>query len=1486
MPFIKSHSNFVLKNRHQDVNDGTIFERDITTIGGLNQFSKGQTPIYKSGNFIITVRNDGRPSNQYNTSKWKENDSGDTWTLQTISGMVSDYEDQDDTKIVLKQDYYDFRDFAYYGSLTELFRASVTDIVARFPGELYSTYETSAVTDEETGEVSYEKINRNAYYKKSHSDDFDKIDDYGVLGSTNLTYVDNPFGIDIYSKKKPLDAEVLKYFADEGYKNYIMFKGDTYDTTNEDNYVLTSWTVSYNTPCAEHPDIFPIGSRVATVTLVNKASTSISIQVWVGDEHNIVYLTDSANMDIHIRPRDTFYARFWNECDNFQKLLINRDNGYKATFSVIRENDFGYYREFMSLVFPKGDGGYNIDATDYGFNAYTTHMVQIGEYYDENFTDNLWRSMTHEAIKNFDWTYTREYQEGDEEEYVLGGQKMQKALRIFAREFDEIISYINNIKNNNRVTYDERNNIPDYFLTDVVENEGWNVKMVYPYSLTEYVGDSRTVVNPETYTESGDCKGQLFNQEGDNIIRREFSQNSNNLVKPYSKSMIDDETEDGYFIVCKGDDCTDINTVEVTNPPIPCTGGTVEVTWKLTKEKGKRTQINTPCEYKCGLDEGEEPSFTFVRADDDKTLLDNCALSDKGVVKDRIKSYTDEKEWSYQDANNEFLRRLKINSPYIWRHKGTLEGIDMILGMFGLRNKKWVDSIPAWLKECKYKYEDGKFKYDYEVIEYTSFTKRIEEPWDVVHQDYRINWINSTKTIIYDNRFISNYTKYGANSNILTYQGIPVQYREAYDSEAEPYITKDTLEHQIEGIRPTANSGEAFVRMDGTPVKRRFLYPNFDKNEQLDGNPYFQMDGGWLSKKIHLNEQDSWVNFQFDVDDNIVFTDYKEEGKLLDNGFLDDNIFLYKETIRNIRRVDNINELLSLPTVELHNGIICSVTSIERNSAVIDGVVYPITTEWSSDSTNGHSVSYISFTKTDGFIKVGKNKFFDTTMMVYDIDGNQYLYDVDGMDDGLVIKAYIKDDGTFMCQEDETGNYSITYFQELDKYYEEEGYTNYFILDDINYAEELARFESDGDTSTVSGWTSGWRRLVYGDRDFLKINTITNDYNGNNPHNGNMVYDNGHEYFLYFKRLFKHTSENDLFDERCYDDFYRTLDDEIVHYGFNGLVENNDDILQYDDFLVEDSKIHYFGNYKTKKEDNAIKEVWIYGQDADRLSGSTYKDGEATNARGGYDKIYDHDKVSSQNIKQYILTKIAPYDKMATDKEVDEVTNQIVNNKRLTIRFYLHNKWYTEDGQNELKYIDDIVMNYLTQMIPSTTLLTIEYDLGHVIEEIVTEGTNPPSEGEESTIETETITEVYSSGINCENSIQTIATSTHFETTVTVVQAAGPCCINSTTSYTFSNVNLECRKYDEEQVQVHYVATITCDECPSRTEEGDSGYTLSVSCNPDSTERTFTFGGKLGSFTAIQQAGPCCPCECEDLTITQTTITRTASNTDSKEITI
>ena len=55
----------------------------------------------------------------------------------------------------------------------------------------------------------------------------------------------------------------------------------------------------------------------------------------------------------------------------------------------------------------------------------------------------------------------------------------------------------------------------------------------------------------------------------------------------------------------------------------------------------------------------------------------------------------------------------------------------------------------------------------------------------------------------------------------------------------------------------------------------------------------------------------------------------------------------------------------------------------------------------------------------------------------------------------------------------------------------------------------------------------------------------------------------------------------------------------------------------------------------------------------------------------------------------------------------DKVTNQIMNTKRMCITFYLDK--FNDDKWNQVKYLDDIIMSYLTQMIPSTTILSIKY---------------------------------------------------------------------------------------------------------------------------------------------------------------------------------
>ena len=101
--YVKSYSNYVLKTKHQETNDGIIYERDITTIGGRDHFAAGQIPIYKSGNFVITVNNENSTYKKTVLQNWEGNESGDIWTLDILKNYEKDEKSSYDEKIVIKK---------------------------------------------------------------------------------------------------------------------------------------------------------------------------------------------------------------------------------------------------------------------------------------------------------------------------------------------------------------------------------------------------------------------------------------------------------------------------------------------------------------------------------------------------------------------------------------------------------------------------------------------------------------------------------------------------------------------------------------------------------------------------------------------------------------------------------------------------------------------------------------------------------------------------------------------------------------------------------------------------------------------------------------------------------------------------------------------------------------------------------------------------------------------------------------------------------------------------------------------------------------------------------------------------------------------------------------------------------------------------------------------------------------------------------------
>ena len=1078
MGYIKSHSNYVIKKRHQDTNDGTIFERDITTIGGINRFSKGQLPIYNSGNFIITARETNKTSKDYSNDNWFKNGGEDiVWTYQDAAQQSQQKEDS--LSIVLKRDYYSLRDFAYFGSCSELIRASITDIINRFPGELYAI------------ELDNKGVN---VFKSSASADTDyyKYEDCEFL-------VDNPFDLNLHTQYINKDdiENSLRYFCNKGYEEY-----DFIDASGN-----TSAITDFNLEVIE--DNCPY---IAKITI----NSEYKIVALVVDGGKVIYLTNKTGW--HIRPKHKHYIEFINSLDAFQKQLLNQTSKPKYTvcFEIIKENSFGYYKELENFTFPITFGGYNLAVNDSAYSSYIESLIDVADFYDETFCDNLYRNLTHESIKNLDWSFRKEINDELAENYDFGGARVQKLIRLIGREFDELKFYIDGLSCSNTLTYDESNNMPDYFLTDALNNDGWDVTNIFPYKSTD---SGKTYVVRELDNEITPYK-PLFDSDKNPI----------NICYPK-----------GYINYCNGD--------KLTKKPI---------------EDNKQYHIN-----------------------------------ENGKVVNKIQQYITDKAYTLDEINNMFFKFLRLNSRNIFRHKGTIEGIEMILGMFGLTSKRWAENtVSTRFNECES--SGSTIPYDYEIKEYVALSNYIVDSGITEASGITIDGFNSSKTIVYD-------TDDFRNGRYNPYQGLPIKQ----------YMDEDD---------------------------NIILVPYFNKDGIIDGNPYYQMNGGWMWKSHQITTQD----------------DLYESG--------------YTETIKTIPSVSNIKELIELPYNRIQNKIIYYVNNINGSYVIINGYVYELKVEYIINSTDGtDEYEYIEAEVFNNSISVGGMFFYDIISVSSPYGSSEETtetspseetietpssrvpmetFSLNDFDNGEQVRIYVINDTISILNNSDDSDFidwDVTFYRNGNLNGEDDSAsnkTNYFILSNVDYKHYIV--------SGVDGDVFGWKQLKLEDSEYKQLSVLENYFNGNNPHCGDNKYDSGEEYFTYFEQLFKYAIEEKAFDERCFRDEGWSLNDiieKVTDCGFN---------IQH---KVEHNKISYIG----------------------KISSSSV----------------DTERTVEDNLDRKLLDE--------DHKNGDYIYNeQIMNVKYVDLIFYCS---YGEKLPKEyIKYMDDVVMKYVGQMIPPNTILTIKYE--------------------------------------------------------------------------------------------------------------------------------------------------------------------------------
>ena len=353
-----------------------------------------------------------------------------TWTLDCMPEP-----NKQDSQIVLKPNAHRLTDFACYGSSTELIRASLTDIISRFPAELY-------VTD-------------NTY-------------------TTGEYIVDNPMAIDIIQGAVPENSTFssLRYMCESFTK---------YETNDQP---ITDWVVASKqaSGCLENGDL------IATVTLA-----PFGVIKCYYHEDKIIYTT-SVSPGAYIRPNKAAIDEFFNSLDDFEKVLLNQYTEYTATFETyVEDEQDGWYMVERKYQWPLAKGGWNLAINGKNYTDYINSLSDLASNYDQLYTDAIWRSMTHEAISNMDLTLTR----NEDDIEIPNSSKLKQALSVVGRQFDDIKKYADNIKTSNSISYSQDNNTPDYFLPDNLENSGWEPKVLFSEVSDNIVTDpmygSRTI---------------------------------------------------------------------------------------------------------------------------------------------------------------------------------------------------------------------------------------------------------------------------------------------------------------------------------------------------------------------------------------------------------------------------------------------------------------------------------------------------------------------------------------------------------------------------------------------------------------------------------------------------------------------------------------------------------------------------------------------------------------------------------------------------------------------------------------------------------------------------------------------------------------------------------------------------------------------------------------------------------------------------------
>lgn len=304
--------------------------------------------------------------------------------------------------------------------------------------------------------------------------------------------INNPFNIDLHHKKVTLGTydNAMRFMSNSWNKYCIKVKrlkednkdcGCQNDEIDDKYCLLVGDVVGYKIEDKDESSCKSENEgrllKIITFETNNREINFIKVYgYYLNGAITYVYKPSKYGETITIQPQQTYIDEYFNNLTGFKKQLLRQDTKplYMNNFITPTEYNFAWYYPVKSYIWPSND--YCIDINSSAFTSFVSKLYDIGQNFDDMWSDNLYRSMTHESIKNFDWSYSREYYEGDEQDNVDGGERLQKIIRVFGRVFDDIKVYMDTLKSIPNITYDKYKNAPEALLSDNNDVSGFDVK--------------------------------------------------------------------------------------------------------------------------------------------------------------------------------------------------------------------------------------------------------------------------------------------------------------------------------------------------------------------------------------------------------------------------------------------------------------------------------------------------------------------------------------------------------------------------------------------------------------------------------------------------------------------------------------------------------------------------------------------------------------------------------------------------------------------------------------------------------------------------------------------------------------------------------------------------------------------------------------------------------------------------------------------------